>query len=143
VVGFTTGSRGEVPGKKENLWQEMIIIIMIIILINVIIIIIMHCCYRNCETSSWVSIVSGYWLDDRAIEVRSPAEARGYFLKPLCPDQLWGNPASCTVGPVPGGKAGPGRDADHSPFLVLRSRMSKNLFSPQAPQRRVVEQLQL
>jgi hypothetical protein len=27
VVGFTTGSRGEVPGKKENLWQEIIIII--------------------------------------------------------------------------------------------------------------------
>jgi hypothetical protein len=29
VVGFTTGSRGEVPGKKENLGQEMIIIIII------------------------------------------------------------------------------------------------------------------
>jgi hypothetical protein len=27
-----------------------------------------------------VSIVSGYGLDDRAIEVRSPAEARGFFL---------------------------------------------------------------
>jgi hypothetical protein len=26
-VGFTTGSRGEVPGKKENLWLEIIIII--------------------------------------------------------------------------------------------------------------------
>jgi hypothetical protein len=26
VVGFTTGSRGEVPGKKENLGQEIIII---------------------------------------------------------------------------------------------------------------------
>jgi hypothetical protein len=22
VVGFITGSRGEAPGKKENLWQE-------------------------------------------------------------------------------------------------------------------------
>jgi hypothetical protein len=31
VVGFTTGSRG-VPGKKENLWQKMIIIIIIIII---------------------------------------------------------------------------------------------------------------
>jgi hypothetical protein len=30
VVGFTTGSRGEVPGKKENLWQEMMMIIIII-----------------------------------------------------------------------------------------------------------------
>jgi hypothetical protein len=27
VVGFTTGSRGEVPGKKENLLHEKIIII--------------------------------------------------------------------------------------------------------------------
>jgi hypothetical protein len=29
---------------------------------------------------SSVSIVSGYGLDDRAIEVRSPAEAEGFFL---------------------------------------------------------------
>jgi hypothetical protein len=28
---------------------------------------------------SSVSTVSGYWLDDRAIEVRSPAEAKGFF----------------------------------------------------------------
>jgi hypothetical protein len=31
------------------------------------------------ETGSSVSIVSGYGLDDRAIEVRSPAEAKGFF----------------------------------------------------------------
>jgi hypothetical protein len=29
---------------------------------------------------SSVSIVSGYGLDDRAIEVRSPAEEKGFFL---------------------------------------------------------------
>jgi hypothetical protein len=29
---------------------------------------------------SSVNIVSGYGLDDRAIEVRSPAEAKGFFL---------------------------------------------------------------
>jgi hypothetical protein len=29
VVGFTTGSRAEVPGKKENLWQGILIIIII------------------------------------------------------------------------------------------------------------------
>jgi hypothetical protein len=29
---------------------------------------------------SSVSTVSGYGLDDRAIEVRSPAEAKGFFL---------------------------------------------------------------
>jgi hypothetical protein len=34
------------------------------------------------EEVSWlaVSIVSGYWLDDRAIEVRTQAEVKGFFL---------------------------------------------------------------
>jgi hypothetical protein len=32
------------------------------------------------QPSSSVSIVSGYGLDDRAIEARSPAEAKGFFL---------------------------------------------------------------
>jgi hypothetical protein len=32
------------------------------------------------ESGSSVSIVSGYGLDDRAIEVRSPAEAKVFFL---------------------------------------------------------------
>jgi hypothetical protein len=32
------------------------------------------------DPGSSVSIVSGYGLDNRAIEVRSPAEAKGFFL---------------------------------------------------------------
>jgi hypothetical protein len=32
------------------------------------------------ELGSSVSIVSGYGLDDRTIEVRSLAEAKGFFL---------------------------------------------------------------
>jgi hypothetical protein len=36
-------------------------------------------CYSECEPGSSGSIVSGYGLDDRAIEVRSPAEAKGFF----------------------------------------------------------------
>jgi hypothetical protein len=36
VVGFTTGSRGEVPGKKEILWQEMIVIIIIIVATRIV-----------------------------------------------------------------------------------------------------------
>jgi hypothetical protein len=32
------------------------------------------------EPGSSVSIVSGYGLDDRAIKVRYPAEAKGFFL---------------------------------------------------------------
>jgi hypothetical protein len=36
--------------------------------------------FNDREPGSSVSIVSGYRLDDRAIKVRSPAEARGFFL---------------------------------------------------------------
>jgi hypothetical protein len=39
------------------------------------------------------SIVSDYGLDDRAIEVRSPAGAEDFFFCPLCPDRLWGPPS--------------------------------------------------
>jgi hypothetical protein len=38
VVGFTSGSRGEVPGKKENLRQEMMMMMMMIIIIIIMII---------------------------------------------------------------------------------------------------------
>jgi hypothetical protein len=36
--------------------------------------------YSKGSRGSSVSIVSGYGMDDQAIEVRSPAEARGFFL---------------------------------------------------------------
>jgi hypothetical protein len=39
-----------------------------------------HVAQGICQPGSSVSIVSGYGLDDRAIEVRSPAEAKGFFL---------------------------------------------------------------
>jgi hypothetical protein len=39
---------------------------------------------------SSVSIVSGYGMDDRAIEVRSSAETKDFFLWSLRPDRLWG-----------------------------------------------------
>jgi hypothetical protein len=76
---------------------------------------------------SWgssVSIVSGYGLDDRAIEVRSSAEARD-FSSNLCVQTSSGaHPASYPVdtrGPFPRDKARPGHDADHSPHLLPRS----------------------
>jgi hypothetical protein len=54
------------------------------------------------------SIVSDYGLDDRAIGVRSPAEAKD-FSSDLCVQTGSGaHPASCTMGtggPFPGGKA--------------------------------------
>jgi hypothetical protein len=70
------------------------------------------------EPGSSVSIVSDYGLDDRAIGVRSPAGAKD-FSSIFCDKTGSGaHPASCTMGtmgPFPGGKARPGRGADHSP----------------------------
>jgi hypothetical protein len=61
--------------------------------------------------------VSDNGLDDRVIGVRSPAGAED-FSSSLCVQPGSGvHPASCTMGtggPFPGGKARPGRDADHS-----------------------------
>jgi hypothetical protein len=62
--------------------------------------------------------VLGYGLDDRAIEVRSPAGAKD-FSSSLCVHTGSGaHPASCimgTGGPFLRAKARPRRDADHSP----------------------------
>jgi hypothetical protein len=67
---------------------------------------------------SSVSMVSGYGEDDRAIGVRSPAEAKD-FSSILCVQTGSGaHPASCTIGtggPFPGGKARPRPDFDHLP----------------------------
>jgi hypothetical protein len=71
-----------------------------------------------CEPGSSVSIVSGYKLDDRAIEVRFPAEAKDFSSNICVQTGSGAHPASCTMGtggPYPGAKVGPGRDADHSP----------------------------
>jgi hypothetical protein len=76
----------------------------------------LHLCRSR---GSSVSIVSDYGLDDRAIGVRSPSEAKD-FSSTLCVQTCSGaHPASCTMGtgdPFPGGKARPGRDADHLPL---------------------------
>jgi hypothetical protein len=62
--------------------------------------------------------VSGYGLDDRAIEVRYPEGAKNFSYDLCVQTGSEAHPASCTMGtggPFPGGKAQPGRDADHSP----------------------------
>jgi hypothetical protein len=62
--------------------------------------------------------VSDYGLDGRAIGVQSPAGVKD-FSSSLCVQTGSGaHSASCTMGTggsFPGGKARPGRDADHSP----------------------------
>jgi hypothetical protein len=63
------------------------------------------------------SIVSDYGLDDRAIGVRSPTEAKDFSFILCVQTGSGAHPASCpmgTGGPFSGGKARPGRDADHS-----------------------------
>jgi hypothetical protein len=59
-----------------------------------------------------------FYLDDRAIGVRSLAEAKD-FSSILCVQTVSGaHPHSSpmgTGGPLPGDKARPGRDADNSP----------------------------
>jgi hypothetical protein len=64
------------------------------------------------------SIVSDYGLGDRAIGVRFPAETKDFSCSLCVQTGSGAHPASCpmrTGGPFPGGKARPGRDADHSP----------------------------
>jgi hypothetical protein len=98
-------------------------------------------CLRSRGSSG--SIVSDYGLDDRAIGVRSPAEAED-FSSSLCVQTGSGvHPASCTMGtggPFPGDKERPGRDADHSPPSSADVE-SLCLFPPQAPSWRVMGQL--
>jgi hypothetical protein len=65
------------------------------------------------------SIVSDNGLDDRAIGVRSPAGAKDFSFYLCVQTGSGAHPASCTMGiggHFPGGKARPGRDADHSPL---------------------------
>jgi hypothetical protein len=65
-----------------------------------------------------VSIVSEYGLNNRAIGVRSPAEAKDFSSSLCVQTGSEAHPASCpmdTGGPFPGGKQRTGRDADYSP----------------------------
>jgi hypothetical protein len=71
--------------------------------------------FRVWKTSrgSSVSIVSDYGLDDRAIGVRFPTGAEDFSSSPCVQSGSGAHPASYPMGT--GGKARPGRDADHSP----------------------------
>jgi hypothetical protein len=49
----------------------------------------MRQCKLTQSRSSPVSIVSGYGLDEWAIQIRSPAEAKDFSSNVLSPDRLW------------------------------------------------------
>jgi hypothetical protein len=84
--------------------------------------------------------VSDYGRDNQAIEVRSPTGAD--FSSSLCVQTGSGaHPASYpmgTGGSFPGGKARPGRDADHSPPSSAEVKYEYELYlSPHVPPWRV------
>jgi hypothetical protein len=84
------------------------------------------------EPGRSVSIVSGYVLENRDIEVRSPAEEKDFYSNLSVLNGSEAHRDSCkmdTGGPFPRAKARPGRDADHSPYAVPRSRMSGSYAS--------------
>jgi hypothetical protein len=69
--------------------------------------------YRSWGSSD--STVSEYGMDDRGL---IPGRGNRFFFQSLRPDWLWNHPASYSMssgGPFLGGKAWPGREADHSP----------------------------
>jgi hypothetical protein len=77
------------------------------------------CAVKAGSRGSSVSIVSGYGLDDRAIEVRSPREAKSIF--PLA--SVFGPALGPTQPPVqwvPGVKCGRGVTLTNHPLLVSR-----------------------
>jgi hypothetical protein len=85
------------------------------------------------KPGSSVSIVSGYGLDDRAIEVRSPAEAKDFFSRLCVQTGSGAHPASCTMGTgvlSPGVKRGRGVTLTTHPHLEPRSRMSTSYIPP-------------
>jgi hypothetical protein len=95
------------------------------------------------EPGSSVSTESAFGLDDREIEVRSPAEAEDFPSSRCVQTGSEAHPASCTMGtggPFLGAKARPGRDADHSPPSSAEV-VNEELYPsppPQVPTWRVV-----
>jgi hypothetical protein len=97
-------------------------------------------CKHNKETYSFIkagtflTTVSDYGLDDRAIVVRSSAGVKDFYRSRCAQTGSEAHPASCpngTGGPFPGCQARPERDADHLPHLMPRSRMrSYKAFLP-------------
>jgi hypothetical protein len=125
VVGFTTGSKGEEPGKKENLRKEMIMMMMIT-----------TTTVRSRVSS--VSIVSDYVLDDRVIGFRTQVGAKDFSSIRCVHTGSGAHPVSCPMGT--GGKALQGRDADHSSpsSAEVMNEQVLYLLSPQAPPWHVV-----
>jgi hypothetical protein len=97
----------------------ILIIIVITIIIIIIIVYFVELYLRRGSRVTSGSIVSDYGLDDRTIGVRSPPGAKDFSSTLYVQTGSGAHPASCskgTGGPFSGGKARPGRNADHSPI---------------------------
>jgi hypothetical protein len=93
---------------------------------------------RYQEPGSSVNIVSDYGLDDRAIEVRSPAEAKGFSCSLSVQTSSGTHPGSCTMAPgvlTPGVNRGRGVTLTTHPHLLPRSRMNRSYISSSLPKR--------
>jgi hypothetical protein len=89
--------------------------------------------YWCSEPGSSVSMVSGYGLDDRAIEVPSPAEAKDFSCSLCVQTGSGAHPSSFTMGtggPFHGDKRGRSVTLTTHPHVVPRSRMSRSYTSP-------------
>jgi hypothetical protein len=87
-----------------------------------------HCNSEVSEVAQSVLCVTTDWTNG----VRSPSEAKDFSSSLSTQTGSEAHPASCPMGtvcPFPGAKARPGRDADHSPHLVQRSRISRSYTS--------------
>jgi hypothetical protein len=100
---------------------------------------ILECCHlhtRRRENLKWHSCWftwHNFWNHLLiSIGVRSPTGAEDFSSSPCVQTGSGAHPASYPVGtggPFPGGKARPGRDADHSPHVVPRLRISRSYTS--------------
>jgi hypothetical protein len=91
------------------------------------------CTHDICgEPGSSVIVASGYGLDNWAIEVRFPADAKEFFCS-LCVQTSFGaHPASCTMGtggPCPRLMSSKGVTLATHPHLVPRLRMRRSYTS--------------
>jgi hypothetical protein len=88
--------------------------------------------YQQQEPGSSVGIVSDYGLDDRAIGVLYPTEAKDFSCSLCVQTGSGAHPASCTMGiegTFPGAKHGRGVTLTTHPHLAPRSRMSRSYIS--------------
>jgi hypothetical protein len=80
--------------------------------------------YFNTTAYKYLKEPGSNGLDDRAIQVGSPAEAKDFSSDLRVLSSSGAHASFCpmgTEGPFPGGRARPGRDCDHSLHLVPRS----------------------